>query len=486
MQSAPKLFEESYFRYILVICLLAVFSAIGMYAYLGTFSRYMADDYCEASLVRTSSPIQAVINRYMAGATRASNRYSNLFFVGISETLGSRSIQITIVSMALLWVIGLCWCIHEIRRFLMVKWILAVDIFLGMMLGFFSYLQAPNLFQSVYWRSSMMTHFAPLVFSSFLSAFVVRQLSCLRLGSSSPLVYAVVFFSALVIAGFSEPPTTTLLTLLPLLMAAVWLWEKPPVKQRHLALLAWTFAGVFLGFLVLLLSPAGADVARNRQIDFSGVFIKSFYYSWLFISDSLKTSPLPALISLLIAFLLSWLYKQDDTLPWSRTQQYIILLVIITAPILMWLLIAAGFAPSVYGQSYPIERMRFLAQTMLITALMLEGALFGCLLKDLRLRHNKNLGQWVALAFFAVLAIGYPLRAAFNIYKSDVPEYRAYAEKWDMRDAQIRSAVEQGKTDLVVVQLDSMGGVREYKDDVRHWINVCAARYYGLHTLAAP
>lgn len=81
---------------------------------------------------------------------------------------------------------------------------------------------------------------------------------------------------------------------------------------------------------------------------------------------------------------------------------------------------------------------------------------------------------------FAVLAVVYPLRAAFNIYKFDVPKFRTNAESWDVRDAQIRLAVEQGATDLVVVQLNSMGGVVEYKGNRSFSVNSCAARYYGF------
>ena len=159
---------------------------------------------------------------------------------------------------------------------------------------------------------------------------------------------------------------------------------------------------------------------------------------------------------------------------------------IITIPILVWLLIAAGFAPSVYGQSFPIERMRFLARTIMIVAFMMEGAFFGFLLKGIKLGSNPIVGQWVVLVLFAAIAISYPIRAAFNIFNTNIPEYRAHAETWDLRDAQIRSAVERGATDLVVVQLDSMNGAVEYKGNKSFWVNACAAQYYGLHTLVAP
>ncbi|MEP7134749.1 MAG: DUF6056 family protein [Chloroflexota bacterium] len=478
-------FEKKAFRYVLVICLVAMLAAISMYAYLGLFSRYLADDYCEAASVNGSSPIKAVFDRYSAGAFRASNRYSNLLFVGVSEKLGHHNMQITIVSMVLLWASGLTWCIHELRRYLRIDWFLPLDLFLGVTIGFFSLLQAPNLFQSVFWRSSMMTHFAPLVFGSFLFAFVVRQLRRLWTSPPSTLVYLISFFTAFIVAGFSEPPATTMITTLTLLMIAIWLCGKPPVKQRQLALLASIFMGVLLGLMVMILSPAGAKIAQARDLNLVVIFSKSFIYSYLFFVDSLKTIPLPMALSVIMPLMLIWLYKQIEPSPLSRNDVYIILIGIVTVPVLIWLLIAAGFAPSVYGQNYPVERMRFLARTIMIVAFMMEGALFGVLLKDIQFKYNRLIGQWVVLILFTVIAIVYPLRTAFNIYKFDVPIFRANAESWDIRDAQIRLAVDHGATDLVVVQLDSMNGVVEYKENRSFWVNRCAAQFYGLNSIIA-
>jgi hypothetical protein len=486
MQLVTIKIEKKIFRYVLMICVFATLVAIGIYAYLGTFSRYLADDYCENVSVNKTSPINAVLNRYSGGATRSSNRYSNLLFVGFSEMLGNHNMQVTVVSMVLLWVVGLCWSVYEIRRFLKIDWSLSFDLYGGMTLGFLSFLQAPNLFQTVYWRSSMMTHFAPLVFGSFLAAFLVRQLRYLQIELPSRLVYVIALFATFIMVGFSEPPATTLVTILPLLMVVIWFLGNTLVKQKQLTLLAWTFAGALLGLMALVFSPAGVNVARETSLGLVAILSRSFIYSYLFIIDSLKIAPLPVLLSILLPFMLIWLYKQLEPSPPSWKETYIILLVIFAIPVLLWLLVAAGFAPSVYGQSFPVERMRFLARTLMIIACMLEGALFGFLLKDLKLGPSQIAGQWVVLVLFAVVAISYPLRAAFNVLKVNVPEYRAHAETWDTRDKYIRQLVAAGAKDIVVTQLDSMHGVVEYKGNKSFWVNVCAAEYYGLHTLVAP
>jgi hypothetical protein len=79
----------------------------------------------------------------------------------------------------------------------------------------------------------------------------------------------------------------------------------------------------------------------------------------------------------------------------------------------------------------------------------------------------------------------YPVRVAAKLY-DQVPEYRAHAVAWDTRDEQIRQEVAAGATDLTVTQIDTIGGVQEYKGNEFFWVNRCAADYYGLRSLRAP
>jgi len=486
MQFEIKNYETPIFRYVMGICTFAVLVSIGLYAYLGAFSRYLGDDYCEAMLFKDSSPVSAVIERYTAGNwPRATMRYSNLLFEGFSELLGKNAMQITITSMSLLWIIGLIYGIHEIRKFLKVNWPLQLDFFLGILLVFFSFLLAPSLFQTVYWRSAMMTHFAPLVFGSFLVAFLANQFRRAENHPISAVSNVIVFFAAFIIAGFSEPPTTTMLTAVPLLMAAIWVWGKSPARPKQLTLLAWIFAGVFLGLVVMLLSPASANAAQEKTLNIAQVLGNSFLYSYLFMIDSLRTLPLPLFISALIPFMLIWLYRHEKTSVLSNEQKRAVVFLMLAVPFLIWLLIAAGFAPSVYGQGFPVERMRFLARTLMIIALMLEGALLGLILKNLFGGYGRTLIYWTILTLFMALSIAYPLRAAYHVYTVDLPEYRTRAELWDVRQSQIYVLISQGQTDLVIYQLDGVEGVKEMDVSESHWVNHCAAQYYGINSIRA-
>jgi len=478
MGFSKEKFQPAFIRFTLSGGSLALFFAIGMFAYLGTFSRYLADDYCEAVRVNSaSSPIAAVVERYSIGAWRAANRYSNITFVGFSEMLGANSMPITVAGMSILWAAGLCWAAYEARKFLGMDWHISLDIFLGALLVFFSFQQAPSLFQTIYWRSSMMTHFAPLVLLAFLIAFALKRA---RKEQNSLPVNWFILFAAFVIAGFSEPPTATMVTALSLLFAATWRWDASPNRKHHLTLLASMLAGFLIGLFTLILSPAIGQVSQERTLNVTGILFNSFYYAYLFILDSIRTLPLPNGIALLLPLLLLWLHGQFNPISLPRKLVFVAMLLI---PFLAWVLIAAGFSPSVYGQGFPVERMRFLARTIIIVSLMLEGALIGIWLAPFQFKPGPALGQWAALAAFAIVAIAYPLRAAMNLYANSLPEYRQRAERWDLRNAYIIRHAAQGEKDLVVPGFSGVYQIKELDSNPQHWVNGCAAWYYEVNSI---
>jgi len=485
MQFEIKNYKKQFFQIIIGICALAMLSVMAVYSYLGIYSRYIADDYCEAVRVTRSSPISAVVERYQAGDWRAANRYSNLLFVGFSELIGGNNMQITIVSMVIIWTVGLAWSAHELRKLLGINWTNSTDWFLGLTLGVFSLLQAPNLFQTVYWRSSMMTHFAPLVFGTLLFAFLVRQA---RYSMNRPLfwmTYLFIFMATFIIAGFSEPPVTTMVTGLSLTMLAIWIWGAQPVKQRFLALLAWTFTGAFLGLMALVFSPANANMEQGVIPGLLDILRDSFFYSYIFIADSISVFPIPSLVSALIPALLIWLYLQTITSEFSRTQKRFLWMIVFFAPFVMWVLIAAGFSPSVYGQGFPVERMRFLARTIMTVTIMLEGALFGILAQDIKLRSGINFVQPFAVVLLIVLGFVYPLRAAVTVYGNNHNEYRSRAALWDLRDAYIIRHADLGEKDLIIPAFSGVYKIKELDINPDHWTNRCAAQYYGVNTIQA-
>jgi len=454
--------------------------ALGVFAYLGIFTRYLADDYCDTVLVSGGSLWESLLDRYL----NISDRYSNLLFTAVSEFLLPRRIQVIPPIVIVLWLLGLVWLIREIRRALGIHWPFLIDVFLGTSLAFFAILQAPNRFQTIYWRSALATHFAPLVYLTLYGAFLLFQIRhhegrqpAIWLG---PLFLVMAFFGG----GFSEPPDMILLAVSFLALLAVWIWYRGLRRPAALSLLGWTLAGALLAFLVMKFSPANSfRLHDSPPPDLLTLAYRTFLYTFQFIVDSLVTLPLPTLVSMGMPFLL--FYGLSATEPGFQSgQRRVLFIVLAVAPVLMYLLIAASFAPSVYGQSYPVERARFAGRLVMTAALMLEGACLGLLAAQWKTAWQMRAAS-LALACLLISAI-YPLRIAWNTLGQDLPAYFEWSSNWDARQARILAEQAEGKADVVVPQLPGIEHVKELDTSPKYWANRCAAEFYGLHSISAP
>jgi hypothetical protein len=208
-------------------------------------------------------------------------------------------------------------------------------------------------------------------------------------------------------------------------------------------------------------------------------------YTAQFIWLTLRTLPLPSAVSIVIPFLLTYIYFSQNKQILSQIPSSQLWLTAVTIPAFLFIAIAFSFAPSAYAQSYPVDRARFPAIFLMSFSLCAEGGIMGILAGQtnvpLKLVYMETLG----LLVLYLLPI-YPLRAAFNIYNTAWPEYHYWSTAWDAREVQIFAEKSQGQVDIVVQQLPGIGYVKELDTRPNFWVNRCAAVFYGVRSLSAP
>jgi len=457
--------------------------ALGVLAYLGTFTRYLADDYCEMIIVRNRPLLAAVFENYMDGRIRAANRFSHLLLVGWSDMLGTHNVQIIPGLMILVWLIGLAWTIHEVRKLVGIQQSTMLDWFLAITLVFFSAWQAPNRFQTFFWRSSVTTHFAPLVFIFLLGGFMLYQIRSTKGGKPALWVSVVVFLSAFVIGGIAEPATAAVMVASSLLMIYVWRQRHESHSQPALILLLACGIGTFLALCAMFFAPGNLLHGTMSLAVLPQVIAESFLFSFQFVWDTLLISPLPTLISVLLPGALFFcLYVQADAQPLSIQQERRVKLAFILIPLIHFLLIAASFAPSAYGQAYPVERARFIGRFLMTAALMFDGALLGVWLAQAKKISMVGHAIFPLAALIAGIMALYPLRAGLSMW-SEVNEYKTWASAWDTREAGILAGRASGEMELKVQWLPNRYRVKDIDGSVKHWMNNCVAIYYGVNTI---
>ncbi|MBO9368253.1 MAG: hypothetical protein J7555_05820 [Chloroflexi bacterium] len=456
---------KRWMRIILALHLIALFLGIGLFAYMGYFSRFIADDYCFSIALRKGPFLNSLIFRYSNSA--GGDRYTNILLFDLAERLGGMSgMRFFPAALIGLWTLGLIAWLLILR----LPWDPWISVFLAAWLSFYALWQAPQRYQTLYWHSSSVTHFAPLAFAPSILAFLSWQIQSRRSSFWLDGLNALLFF---LLGGFSEPPTAMLITALMLLWGSTYLPAgMPPAWRRWLF---WPLLGLLVSMGVMILSPANS-IRMDAPPPLPLFLWRVAIYPALFILDTLRTQPLPTLLTFLGPMLLfSLTANQELRLPAQRHRAWVLTLLLLA---LTYLLIAASFAPSAYGQSYPVARARFTGQVLMTAALTAGGLWLG-----LRLRPRPRLQSLMALAL--ILMALYPLRAAWKMWQSELPLYQQRAAAWDARQARILSQIAEGRKEIIVEQIFNFQQVKELDSDPSHWVNRCAARYYGVESIRA-
>lgn len=457
--------------YLAWLGVLAATTTLAVYAYLGFFSRYMADDYCLLVDLQLGDIFTASWNKYLF----SSNRFSNLFVLGFWE-LFPQNIAFVPVVHVVLWVGGLYWLFAELNKLFGLKLKFPI-LFLGAeTLVLFSFFTAPNIFQVLYWRPGQVTYLTPLVFFAFVAAWLVNLVRKGRV--SIPLAFLFAFL-AFFIGGLSETLGALHIAILSLATAGVFFFDRSPCRKPALILLIALLTGALAALAAMFLAPANAIRinAENGSPALSTVLFRTFEYSFLFLRIAVTTLPLPSLALLAVSSLMTMLLLQDQPKVRFEARVYWLFLLV---PILLYGLVFASFAPSAYGQSYPVERVRFPAHFILTAALTALGICAGYVLSYVKFPAAARYSA-IALAFFALLYPFWMMRQPLATYEFR----RLFALRWDEREQMIHEMKASGEQDLVIPALDGYEGTKEL--DVRpfFWVNQCAARYYGVGTITA-
>ena len=470
--------EEQAFGLALFLGLATTGIGLGLFAYLGTFSRYTSDDYCLSAFFLNDNLIDEMTRRYYV----SSSRYTNILFIGLVDLLfGWYNVAILPVLMLALFVLGLYLFLKEIERMLGLRWNDRMIFFLATSVAFFSVLQAPALYETLYWRAGMTSHFAPLVFIPFFGAFLLRQIRLAGERSPSFWIQLACLLIPFIIGGFSEPPTTVMITVLLLAIFATWMWGRKEVRKPILVLLLWSFIGAVLALVVLALAPANSLRLDRPPPGFFELINRILIFPLDFIIDTLRTRPTPTIISVMIPAMLFYVYYSQTSRNISDEMRSRLRMLMIVILLLAYLLIAASFAPSAYGQSYPVGRARFAGRLIMTITLLAEGALLGMLLSSRRMElFQHTYVRTLAMLALMVLML-YPLRTAWQT-SMEIPVYQLRAAAWDERDSEIRGLSNQGVRELVVPFLSDdpiqdLGDRREFR------LNRCAAALYGVDSI---
>ena len=461
--------------------------ALFLYAYLGTFSRYYADDFCLTGSFLTSGFWVSQVSLYISW----SPRYFGTFLINLSELFGRGSIRIWTALLIILWMAALIWAILQAARVARLRVPAILSLLLAEALVFFSIIEAPQQYQAIYWRIGLVTYTLPLVFLAFLVGLIFNRLhkaDPTRLSWGGSVACAVLAFIA---GGLSETYVTLQTGLLTLALVAVWLMVRTPSRRNSFALVGAALVGSLMALLAIGLAPGNAVrlsamPVRPHIFPFIRMAVTN---SMIFIYTSLKDNAFQNLLAVLVPMLITYvLYVSDKGLPRLRPTSLIFALFLI--PVLSSLLVLAVCAPSAYAESsYPEGRVLIEARFIMVFMIIAEGSLIGMCFSQMHLWAGEPAPLYLQLILAAVflVVILYPLYDSRKTYQ-EIPFYRQRAATWDAHNAIIGSSLQQGILDVNIKDsqassFDAFSGLSDLTSDPANWVDQCAANFYGLHHL---
>ena len=466
-----------------ILCLVVAAIGLALFAYLGFYNRYWADDWCYNNDTKHQGIVTAVVGNYFVTGEDAhrgysTNRYSLTLFSGLLYLPGMVGTQILAALTIVLWLIALVWIGYNLNRFQsFTTW--PVIILAAILLLFYTLYLSPHRFQILYWRTGVLTYSSVIIFSLFILGLITSQLT--REHPSKTIIYATALVS-FIGGGFSDIGCTLLFSSLTILLIVTWLEKRKSkewaIKTYSTIFTAWFF--LLVALITLVISPSNAryvDLDKNPNNPFLVPFL-SMRYAFDFILYSLLGLPLPHAI-LFIAFVSLGILSQTagDAYDIIRSAWIALLTVLVT-----YLLIVAIEAPTTYLYSAPpAPRGQSLARFVMLAGIGIVGWIIGAIVAS---KFGKVLAVLPAILLLACSV--YTARASLNVYR-ELPGFMERAHLWDLRDAQIRESIAQGITQIEIIPIDTKD--INTRDIIRSeafgkWVtDACGAQYYDAEAM---
>jgi len=455
----------------LALGLVVFLIGLGVYAYLGFYFRYWADDWCYNADFRNLGFLET-LRGYAYNVTYTPSRYSVTILAGIFYPLGVFGLQLLVPLSLLLWTWGLVRLFRNVSAISGFSLSVPQATLLSAVIVYFTIYLAPHLYQSLYWNTGFFTYTFPLVLIPWVLALVTDQ-------NQSKLKLVLVALLALLTGGFSEASNTVLVSILALytVIAVIGSRYQKPWARKTLpsALVALIFALLAMALLVFAPTTQIRAERYGEPASLPELVTLLFNFTREFVTLSVKDYQ--HLLIFVLAGLFGFVLSNKDKRQINPLKAIGLGIGIFFVAVL---LVAASLTPSAYVErGLPILRTQIIPRHIMIFAFTALGWMGGYAARNLLSF------KWLdAVAIVALLiAIIFPM---YSIYDAslNIPIHRERARLWDEREPIILSAIENNQERVEVLAIDGapVGGIRDFDPPGKRgfWISVCAMDYYGI------
>jgi hypothetical protein len=472
---------------------LAAIVPLAAYAVMGTFTRFVADDFSSAYLTSSYGIFGATWDWYI----NWSGRFTASFFDSVAGALPPSSMSATVGIAILLWLMALTGIFS--RLFPQQRSIRSIflSILLSAVLLTCTFQVTPDIGQSLYWGQGMRSVILPLVSASFIGLLII--LFFIEHGNRITLKSLLIGFLCFLTGGFGETYVTLQTTSFVLLIVLVlidrggkWHPDWQPILLAGLVG-SLTAMGVMIaapGNLVrqsYFPPPPGLIRLVSIALDAYGRFLSNLLMNLNHILNLLAT--------LLTGFVIGWFSShpvgdwKDVTIPRIRKA------FLSSFPKTVFFLIAvffmltfACFLPSAYGMSSAPQERTLIIPVFLVSLFMAAlGISAGRFIHRYSTRisifQSQNPRVWRIAGW--VIFLGFLTHISFITRQILVPlpDYRLFAQKFDQADDLIRQAAHEGLPSVEVPEVHNHFGLSDYGAGTTLWLDDAVEGYYGIKVI---
>jgi hypothetical protein len=453
------------------------------FAYMGIYTRYLADDFCVAYKAQQFGVIGSAVDWYTTWA----GQYTNWLIKGVAGQLGTGFAMILPAIIVAGWAGAASWMFYQMGKLLQFQKPGWIAIVLGTGFTYALFGGAPDVIQSLYWLSASIPYTLPLLALMFYVGFFFLMLRKHAAGKFP--VWALIFTAVLtfIAGGTSESYVLFQGAVLGFMFIGVLIFAPTPMKKNGLWLLGIGVVFSGLSFIAILIAPGNAirQSSFGATLPVSEIISRTLRVTASFFATDIGVfSTIPLLVALILPALLISQFTTFERPLLMTPRRARVLMALSLGIALVLVLIVIG--PPIYATSVaPAPRVYLAAHLVMICTAGFWGCVIGLGIKRPGLGRDTRAGLGVLIVLGLLMAVGPLLTAAQTLGRT--PDYQLFASDWDARDSAIRAAAASGEQ---VVQVAALGfdlaeaaHLDTLTDDPEWWVNICAADYYGVESI---
>ena len=243
----------------LILASIALLVPLVAHSYIGLYSRYIADDFCTAAQYRTLGFLPSIQTWRMTW----SGRYAFFFFMDITHLIGPKITPYMTTLALLIWLITLYLLFRQFLRIIQDSVSFFYPFLLALVVLFSTLDGSPDIYQSLYWQTGLVTYGFPLIFLTAYGALLLNVIS-----KKKKIRWIEVAFSAgitFIAGGFSETFVSVQIVAILIFLSTVFLFVKGESRRSGLLFLVGGLLGAILALILIVTAPGNLFRLDTRQ-----------------------------------------------------------------------------------------------------------------------------------------------------------------------------------------------------------------------------